>query len=48
MTWSRLRIRFLNTRNIFYRKVQNKIENYVVSLLRKDKKEFYGNLNTNV
>ena len=29
-------------------KAYNKQRNYVVSLLRKEKKEFYGNLNTSV
>ena len=45
MKRSRLRNKFLNTKNDVDRKVYNKQRNYVVSPLRKDKKDFYGNLN---
>ena len=48
MKRSRLRNKFLNTRSELDRKVYNKQRNYVVNLLRNVKKEFYGNLNTNV
>ena len=48
MKRSRLRNKFLNTRSEFDRKSYNKQRNLVVSLLRKTKKEFYGNLNTNI
>ena len=44
MKRSRLRNKFLNTKSDIDRKVYNKQRNYVVSLLRKEKKEFYGNL----
>ena len=44
---SRLRNKYLNTKNELNRNAYNKQRNYVVSLLRKEKKEFYGNLNTN-
>ena len=43
-----LRNRFLNTKSDLDRKEYNKQRNYVVSLLRKEKKEFYGNFNTSV
>ena len=46
MKRSRLRNKFLNTKSDLDRKAYNKQINYVVSLLRKEKKEFYGNLNT--
>ena len=39
-----LRNKFLNTKSDIDRKVYNKQRNYVVSLLRKEKKDFYGNL----
>ena len=48
MKRSPLRNKFLNTKSDLDRKVYNKQRNYVVSLLRKEKKEFYGNLNTSV
>ena len=48
MKRSRLRNKFLNTKIDLDRKAYNKQINYVVSLLSKEKKEFYGNLNTNV
>ena len=48
MKRSRLRNKFLNTRSDIDRKAYNKQRNYVVSLLRKKKKEFYSNLNTNI
>ena len=47
MKRSRLRNKFLNTRSDLDRKAYNKQRNYVVSLLIKEKKQFYGNLNTN-
>ena len=48
MKSSRLRNKFLNTKSDLDRKAYNRQRNYVVSLLRKEKKEFYGNLNTSV
>ena len=48
MKRTRLRNRFLNTKSDLDRKEYNKQRNYVVSLLRKEKKEFYGNFNTSV
>ena len=48
MKRSRLRNKFLNTRSDLDRKAYNKQRNYVVSLLRKEKKQFYSNLNTNI
>ena len=44
--WSRSTITPLKSE--LDRKPYNKQRNYVVSLLRKEKKEFYGNLNVNV
>ena len=44
MKRSRLRNKFLNTKSDIDKKVYNKQRNYVVSLLRKEKKDFYGNL----
>ena len=44
MKRSRLRNKFLNTKSDIDRKVYEKQRNYVVSLLRKEKKDFYGNL----
>ena len=44
MKRSRLRNKFLNTKSDIDRKVYNKQRNYVVSFLRKEKKDFYGNL----
>ena len=48
MRRSPLRNKFLNTKSDLDRKAYNKQRNYVVSLLRKEKKDFYGNLNTSV
>ena len=48
MKRSRLRNKFLNTKSDLDRKAYNKQRNYMVSLLRKEKKEFDGNLNINV
>ena len=48
MKRSRLRNKFINTKNGLDRKAYNKKRNYAVSLLRKEKKEFYGNLNNSV
>ena len=44
MKRSRLRNKFLNTKSDIDRKAYNKQRNYVVSLLRKEKKDFYGKL----
>ena len=44
MKRSRLRNKSLNTKRENDRKAYNKQRNYVVSLLRKEKKDFYGNL----
>ena len=44
MKRSRLKNKFLSTKSDTDRKVYNKQRNYVVSLLRKEKKDFYGNL----
>ena len=44
MKRSRLRKKFLNIISNINRKVYNKQRNYVVSLLRKERKDFYGNL----
>ena len=44
MKRSRLRNKFLNTKREIDRKTYNKQRNYVGSLLRKEKKDFYGNL----
>ena len=46
MKRSRLRNKFLNSKSDLDGKAYNKQRNYVASLLRKEKKEFYGNLNT--
>ena len=48
MKTSRLRNKFLNTKSDVDRKVYNKQRNYVVSLLRNEKKNFYSNLDTKV
>ena len=48
MKRSRLRNKFLNSKSDLDRKRYNKQRNYVVNLLRKEEKEFYGNLNTTV
>ena len=42
MKRSSLRNKFLNTKSDIYRKLYNNQRNYVVSLLRKEKKDFYG------
>ena len=44
MKRSRLRNKFLNTKSDIDIKTYNKQRNYVVSLLRKEKKEFYCKL----
>ena len=44
MKSSPLRNKFLNTKSDIDRKVYNKQRNYIVSLLRKEKKDFHGNL----
>ena len=44
MKRSRLRNKFLNIKSYIDRRACNKQRNYVVSLLRKEKKNFYGNL----
>ena len=43
-----LRNKFLNTKSDIDRKAYNKQRNYVVSLLRNEKKNFYSNLDTKV
>ena len=48
MKKSRLRNKFLNTKSDIDRKAYNKQRNYVVSLLRNEKKNFYSNLDTKV
>ena len=49
MKRSRLRNKFLNAASDLDRKASNKQRNYVVSLLRKEKKkQFYSNLSTNI
>ena len=48
MKRSRLRNKFLNTKSDIDRKAYNKQRNYVVSLLRNEKNNFYSNLNTKV
>ena len=49
MKRTRLKNKFLNMKSNLDRKAYNKQTNYVVSLLRKEKKkEFYGNFNTSV
>ena len=48
MKRSRLRNKFLNSKSDLEKKAWNKQRNDIVSLLRKEKKEFYDNLNTNV
>ena len=44
----RLRNKFLSTKSDIDRKAYNKQRNYVVSLLRNDKKNFYSNLDIEV
>ena len=48
MKRSRLRNKFLNTKNDIGRKAYKKQRNYVVSLLSNEKKNFYSNLDTKV
>ena len=48
MKTPRLRIKFLNTKSDIDRKAYNKQHNYVVSLLRNEKRSFYRYLDTNV
>ena len=48
MKRSRLRNKFLNTKSHIDRKACNKQRNYVVSLPKNEKKNFYSNLDTNV
>ena len=48
MKRSRLRNKFLNTKSDIDRKACNKQRNYVVSLLRNKRKNFYCNLGTKV
>ena len=48
MKRSRLRNKFLNTKSDNDRKAYNKQRNYVVSLLRNEKKNFYSSLDTKV
>ena len=48
MKMSRLRNKFLNTKSDIGRKAYKKQHNYVVSLQRNEKKNFYSNLDTKV
>ena len=48
MKMSRLRNKFLNTKSDIGRKTYKKQHNYVVSLQRNEKKNFYSNLDTKV
>ena len=48
MKRSRLRNKFLNTKSDIDRKAYNKQRNYVVSLLRNEKKNFYSSLDAKV
>ena len=48
MKRSCLRNKFLDTRSELDRKAYNKQRSYFVSLLRKEKKQFYSNLNTKI
>ena len=48
MKRSRLRNKFLNTKSDIDRKAYNKQHNYVASLLRNEKKNFYSSLDTKV
>ena len=48
MKESRLRNKFLNTKSDIDRKAYNKQRNYVASLLRNEKKNFYSSLDTKV
>ena len=45
MTRTRLRNKFLNNRSEKYKKKYLKQRNYCVSLLRKSKSDYFGNLN---
>ena len=47
MKKSRLRNKFLNTKSDIDRKAYNKQLNLCVSLIRKEKKNFFSNINTN-
>ena len=47
MKKSRLRNKFLNTKSDIDRKAYNKQRNLCVSLIRKEKKNFFSNINTN-
>ena len=44
MKRSRLRKKYLNTKSVIDRKAYNKQRNYVISILRNEKKNFYNNL----
>ena len=46
MKRSRLRNKFLNNKSDIDRKAYNKQRNYCVSLIRREKKEFFSKLNT--
>ena len=46
MKRSRLRNKFLNSKSDIDRKAYNKQRNYCVSLIRREKKEFFSKLNT--
>ena len=48
MKRSRLRNKFLNTKGDIDRKSYSKQHNYVISLLRNEKKNFYSNLDTKI
>ena len=48
MKRSCLRNKYLNTRSDLDREAHNKQRNYVDRFLRKEKKQFHSNLNTNV
>ena len=48
MKRSRLRNKFLNTKSDIDRKAYNKQRNYVASLLRNQKNNFYNNLDTKI
>ena len=47
MKKSRLRNKFLSTKSDIDRKAYNKQRNLCVSLIRKEKKNFFSNINTN-
>ena len=46
MTRSRLRNKFLKTKTDANRKAYNKQRNYCVSLIRRERKSFFNNLDT--